>query len=140
MGIYILNMVLVSTADKRKIYDYLLSEGVFCSKKDYEDRHVHEILGIRNLHCFLVMRSLVSRKLCREVFSWQWHYYTLTPEGVKFLRDYFGLPATVIPNTQKLKEKKKELKKELKELKEKLNLKEKDQKDPQEEEEEEENK
>ena len=27
------NMVLVSTADKRKIYDYLLSEGVFCSKK-----------------------------------------------------------------------------------------------------------
>ena len=26
-------MVLVSTADKRKIYDYLLSEGVFCSKK-----------------------------------------------------------------------------------------------------------
>merc|ERR1711934_65415 len=98
---YILNMVLVSTADRRKIYDYLLSEGVFCSKKDYEDRHVHEILGIRNLHCFLVMRSLVSRKLCREVFSWQWHYYTLTPEGVKFLRDYFGLPATVIPNTHK---------------------------------------
>ncbi len=26
-------MVLVSTVDKRKIYDYLLSEGVFCSKK-----------------------------------------------------------------------------------------------------------
>ena len=47
------------------------------------------------------MRSLVSRKLCKEVFSWQWHYYSLTPEGVKFLRDYFGLPATVIPNTHK---------------------------------------
>merc|ERR1711957_836934 len=98
---YILNMVLVSTADKRKIYDYLLSEGVFCSKKNYEDKHVHDILGIRNLHCFLVMRSLVSRKLCKEVFSWQWHYYSLTPEGVKYLRDYFGLPATVIPNTHK---------------------------------------
>ena len=62
---------------------------------------MHDILGIRNLHCFLVMRSLVSRKLCKEVFSWQWHYYSLTPEGVKFLRDYFGLPATVIPNTHK---------------------------------------
>ena len=47
------------------------------------------------------MRSLVSRKLCKEVFSWQWHYYSLTPEGVKYLRDYFGLPATVIPNTHK---------------------------------------
>lgn len=26
-------MVLVSTADKRKIYAYLLQEGVFCCKK-----------------------------------------------------------------------------------------------------------
>merc|ERR1719362_2264500 len=94
-------MVLVSTADKRKIYDYLLSEGVFCSKKDYMDHQVHDILGIKNLHCFLVMRSLVSRKLCTEVFSWQWHYYMLRPEGVKYLREYFGLPATVIPNTHK---------------------------------------
>jgi len=47
------------------------------------------------------MRSLVSRKLCTEVFSWQWHYYSLRPEGVKYLREYFGLPATVIPNTHK---------------------------------------
>lgn len=29
-------MVLVSSADKRKIYSYLLQEGVFCCKKvDY---------------------------------------------------------------------------------------------------------
>ena len=47
------------------------------------------------------MRSLVSRKLCTEVFNWQWHYYFLKPEGVKYLREYFGLPATVIPNTHK---------------------------------------
>lgn len=26
-------MVLVSTSDKRKIYEYLLQEGVFCCKK-----------------------------------------------------------------------------------------------------------
>ena len=26
-------MVLVSTKDKRKIYEYLLQEGVFCCKK-----------------------------------------------------------------------------------------------------------
>ena len=26
-------MVLVSTADRRKLYDYLLQEGVFCCKK-----------------------------------------------------------------------------------------------------------
>jgi hypothetical protein len=65
------------------------------------DNQVHEILGIKNLHCFLVMRSLLSRKMVTEVFSWQWHYYSLRPEGVKYLREYFGLPATVIPNTHK---------------------------------------
>ena len=26
-------MVLVSTADRRKLYDYLLQEGVFCCRK-----------------------------------------------------------------------------------------------------------
>lgn len=45
------------------------------------------------------MRSLKSRKYVTEVFSWQWHYYFLKSEGIKFLRDYLGLPSTVIPNT-----------------------------------------
>lgn len=61
----------------------------------------HEILEIKNLECFLVMRSLVSRKFCTEIFNWQWHYYFLLPEGVKFLRTYLGLPESVIPNTHK---------------------------------------
>jgi small subunit ribosomal protein S10e len=57
---------------------------------------------IPDLHCFLVMRSLKSRKFVTEVFSWQWHYYFLKNEGVKFLREYLGLPQTVIPNTHKV--------------------------------------
>lgn len=65
------------------------------------DHQLHETLGIKNLHCFLVMRSLLSRKYVTEVFSWQWHYYFLKPEGVKYLREYFGLPASVVPNTHK---------------------------------------
>ena len=62
----------------------------------------HEGLDIPNLHCFLVMRSLLSRKFVTEVFSWQWHYYFLKNEGVKFLREYLGLPADVIPNTHRI--------------------------------------
>ncbi len=65
------------------------------------DHQIHETLGIKNLDCFLVMRSLLSRKYVTEVFSWQWHYYFLKPEGVKYLREYFGLPASVVPNTHK---------------------------------------
>ncbi len=61
-----------------------------------------EGLDIGNLECFLVMRSLKSRKFVTEVFSWQWHYYFLKNEGVKFLREYLGLPADVIPNTHRI--------------------------------------
>mmetsp|Transcript_7215 Transcript_7215/g.7453 ORF Transcript_7215/g.7453 Transcript_7215/m.7453 type:complete len:134 (-) Transcript_7215:130-531(-) len=92
-------MVLVSTKDKRKIYEFLLQEGVFCAKKDNVGRH--EILDIKNIECFLVMRSLCSRKFVNEIFNWQWHYYFLKPEGIKFLRTYLGLPESVIPNTHK---------------------------------------
>jgi len=62
----------------------------------------HEGLNIPNIHCFLVMRSLKSRKYVTEIFTWQWHYYFLKSEGVKFLREYLGLPASVIPNTHKV--------------------------------------
>ena len=92
-------MVLVPTQDKIKLYIYFLKEGVFCFKKDNVNKN--ENLDIPNLHCFLIMRSLVSRKYATEIFSWQWHYYFLTPEGIKYLRDYLGLPSTVIPNTYK---------------------------------------
>lgn len=92
-------MVLVSRAEKIKIYTYLLQEGVFCCKKDYTSKNA--ILEIPNINCFLVLRSLKSRKFTTEIFSWQWHYYFLTTEGVKYLREYLGLPGTVIPNTHK---------------------------------------
>ena len=93
-------MVLVPAKDKVKIYTYFLQEGVFACKKDNTSKN--ETLDIPNLHCFLVMRSLISRKFATEIFSWQWHYYFLTPEGIKYLREYLGLPATVIPNTYKV--------------------------------------
>lgn len=48
------------------------------------------------------MRSLFSRKFVTEIFSWQWHYYFLTNEGVNFLREYLGLPSNVIPNTHRV--------------------------------------
>ena len=93
-------MVLVPAKDKVKIYTYFLQEGVFACKKDNTSKN--ETLDIPNLHCFLVMRSLISRKFATEIFSWQWHYYFLTPEGIKYLREYLGLPSTVIPNTYKV--------------------------------------
>ena len=95
-------MVLVHLKDKVKLYTYFLKEGVFACKKDNTSNN--PTLNIPNLHCFLVMRSLVSRKMATEIFSWQWHYYFLTKQGVEYLREYLGLPANIVPNTYKLDE------------------------------------
>ena len=92
-------MVLVSAKDKVKIYTYFLQEGVFACKKDRTAKN--ENVDVPNLHCFLVLRSLVSRKFATELFYWQWHYYFLTQEGIKYLREYLGLPNSVVPNTYK---------------------------------------
>lgn len=103
-------MVLVSTKDKQKLYMYFLEEGVFCCKKQYNEKN--PTLDIPNINCFLVMRSLVSRGYATELFSWQWHYYFLTEKGIDYLRDYFGLPKTIIPNTYKFENNQEEEKKD----------------------------
>ena len=103
-------MVLVPTKEKVKIYTYFLQEGVFACKKDNVSKN--ETLDIPNLHCFLVMRSLISRKFATEIFKWQWHYYFLTQEGIQYLREYLGLPNTVIPNTYKVEANEEEQKEE----------------------------
>ena len=95
-------MVLVPLKEKVKLYTYFLSEGVFAFKKDNVPNH--DYLQIPNLHCFLVMRSLVSRGMATEIFSWQWHYYFLNQKGVEYLREYLGLPANIVPKTYKLDE------------------------------------
>ena len=95
-------MVLVPVKEKVKLYTYFLSEGVFACKKDNVSNH--DYLQIPNLHCFLVMRSLVSRGMATEIFSWQWHYYFLNQKGVEYLREYLGLPANIVPKTYKLDE------------------------------------
>ena len=95
-------MVLVPLKEKVKLYTYFLSEGVFACKKDNVSNH--DYLQIPNLHCFLVMRSLVSRGMATEIFSWQWHYYFLNQKGVEYLREYLGLPSNIVPKTYKLDE------------------------------------
>lgn len=33
------------------------------------------------------MQSLTSKGLVKTQFSWQWYYYTLTDEGIDYLRE-----------------------------------------------------
>lgn len=62
-------------------------EGVLVAKKDY-NAPKHEELDVPNLQVIKAMQSLTSKGFVKTQFSWQWYYYTLTPEGVEFLREW----------------------------------------------------
>jgi len=82
-------MVLVSKAEKRAIYTYLLREGVIVVRKDsYLPRHQN--LEVPNLKVQMIVKSLVSQGYLNGVFNWQWMYYTVTGKGVAFLAKALG--------------------------------------------------
>ncbi|KAG8892071.1 hypothetical protein FRB99_003129 [Tulasnella sp. 403] len=47
------------------------------------------------------MQSLTSRGLVKTQFSWQYYYYTLTNEGLDYLRQWLHLPTEIVPATHK---------------------------------------
>ena len=94
-------MVLVSRADRRVIFEYLLREGTIVVKKDsYLPAH-QQITTVPNLHVQMIVKSLMSRKYLNQVYNWGWSYYFLTNAGVKFLIEELGLPADskIVPAT-----------------------------------------
>lgn len=84
--------------DIKLIYQELLKEGVMVCKKDAR-KPKHDSVDVPNLHVMCVMKSLCSRGFVTELFSWQWCYFTLTDEGIAYLRAYLHAPETLIPLT-----------------------------------------
>ena len=52
-----------------------------------------------SLYVVKACQSLTSRGFLKTQFSWQWYYYTLTPEGLDYLREWLHLPAEIVPQT-----------------------------------------
>lgn len=111
-------MVLVSKENKRRVYEYLLKEGVIVVKKDaYLPKHQH-LTEVPNLQVMMVVKSLRSKGFLSEVFNWGWSYNFITNKGVAFLVkelgkkllsilganfwfSILGLPADIVPATFK---------------------------------------
>lgn len=91
--------MLVPKKNRLIIYSALFKDGVMTAKKDTVGKH-HE-LEVPNLHVIKLMQSLHSRNYVSYKFNWQWFYYTLTDEGIEYLREYLHLPADTVPNTLK---------------------------------------
>ncbi|KAH9996965.1 Plectin/S10 domain-containing protein [Russula compacta] len=92
--------MIISKENKRAIYQTLFKEGVLVAKKDF-NASKHEELDVPNLEVIKALQSLTSRGYVKTQFSWQWYYYTLTPEGVEYLREWLHLPAEVVPETHR---------------------------------------
>ncbi|KAI9661383.1 MAG: hypothetical protein M1831_003116 [Alyxoria varia] len=91
------SVLLIPKADRKKIHEYLFREGVLVAKKDMTVEHAD--IGTKNLYVVNACKSLNSRGYVRTQFSWQYFYYTLTAEGLDFLREWLHLPAEVVPST-----------------------------------------
>ena len=89
---------LIPKADRKKIHEYLFREGVLVAKKDF-NQPKHNDIDTKNLFVIKACQSLTSRGFLKTQFSWQWYYYTLTPEGLDYLREWLHLPAEIVPQT-----------------------------------------
>eukprot|EP00386_Alphamonas_edax_P015568 GDKI01047496.1.p2 GENE.GDKI01047496.1~~GDKI01047496.1.p2 ORF type:complete len:155 (-),score=59.58 GDKI01047496.1:147-611(-) len=89
---------LIPKKSRKAIHEYLFKEGVIVVKKD-ATLPKHADLDMPNIHVMMALKSLCSKKYVDEKFNWCYHYYTLTNEGIEYLREYLHLPATVFPAT-----------------------------------------
>ncbi|KAG5360626.1 40S ribosomal protein [Yarrowia sp. B02] len=92
--------MLIPKEDRKKIHQYLFQQGVCVAKKDF-NQPKHEDIDTKNLYVIKALQSLNSKGFVKTQFSWQYYYYTLTDEGVEYLREYLHLPEGVVPETHK---------------------------------------
>ena len=90
--------MLISKDNRKKIYQNLFQEGVLVAKKDY-NLAKHPEIDVPNLQVIKALQSLDSRGYVKTQFSWQYYYYSLTNEGIEYLRQYLHLPAEIVPRT-----------------------------------------
>ncbi|KAL2913802.1 hypothetical protein HK105_206681 [Polyrhizophydium stewartii] len=90
--------MLIPKDNRKKIYQYLFQEGVLVAKKDF-NLPKHGEIEVPNLHVLKALQSLESRGYVKSQFSWQYYYYSLTNEGIEYLREYLHLPADIVPRT-----------------------------------------
>ncbi|CCU77245.1 unnamed protein product [Blumeria hordei] len=89
--------MLIPKADRKKVHEYLFREGVLVAKKDFSITHPD--IETKNLFVVKACQSLTSRGYVKTQFSWQYYYYTLTPEGLDYLREWLHTPADIVPAT-----------------------------------------
>jgi small subunit ribosomal protein S10e len=61
-------------------------DGALVAAKDF-NLAKHPEIDVPNLEVIKSMQSLTSKGFVKTQFSWQFYYYTLTDEGIDYLRE-----------------------------------------------------
>merc|ERR1712014_157030 len=80
-----------------------MGEGVMVAERNTKLPKHPELENIPNLHVIKALTSLHSKGFVREQFAWRHHYWYLTNEGTRYLRDFLHLPSEIVPATMKYK-------------------------------------
>jgi small subunit ribosomal protein S10e len=81
---------------------FISIEGVCIAKKYFFAAKNMVLKDVQNIHVIKMMQSLATRKFVTETFNWQIYYWTLTDEGITYLREYLHLAESVVPSTHKV--------------------------------------
>eukprot|EP00088_Acartia_fossae_P065114 TRINITY_DN801_c0_g2_i1.p2 TRINITY_DN801_c0_g2~~TRINITY_DN801_c0_g2_i1.p2 ORF type:complete len:155 (-),score=78.84 TRINITY_DN801_c0_g2_i1:3-467(-) len=95
--------MLMPKSHRVAIYELLFKEGVMVAERNTKLPKHPELETIPNLHVIKALTSLESKGFVREQFAWRHHYWYLTNEGTRYLRDYLHLPSEIVPATMKTK-------------------------------------
>ncbi|CCJ30107.1 unnamed protein product [Pneumocystis jirovecii] len=90
--------MIIPKNNRKKIYELLFKDGTLVAKKDFNAPSSVELQSVPNLQVIKACQSLTSRGYLKTQFSWQYYYYTLTNEGIDYLREWLHLPNEAIPN------------------------------------------
>lgn len=93
--------MLMPKKNRVAIYEHLFKEGVMVAKKDFNQPKHDELDTVPNLQVIKALTSLKSRGYVKEQFAWRHYYWSLTNEGIQYLRDYLHLPPEIVPATLK---------------------------------------
>ena len=88
--------MIVTKDEKISVYTELFKKGVAVVKREKQKNKKSE--GLKSK---ILLKSLLSKGLVKETFSWQFYYFTLNDAGVCYLRKYLNIPDKVVPMTHK---------------------------------------
>ena len=113
--------MLMPKKNRVAIYEHLFKEGCITAEKDFNAPKHPELetvpnlqvrrqilslfyIGSNKLTIFQVIKaltSLKSRGYVKEQFAWRHYYWSLTNEGIQYLRDFLHFPPEIVPATLK---------------------------------------